>query len=80
MSEQLALMLIIYIFCLQCLESKVCGYLYSISIECVGCHVYRDIFLREVIAMLGIAVAAVALAACYGLCVEIGHSDVWRVL
>ncbi|MFR9256322.1 MAG: hypothetical protein ACLVJ6_12935 [Merdibacter sp.] len=44
-----------------------------------GCHVYRD-FLREVIAMLGIAVAAVALAACYGICVEIGHSDVWRVL
>lgn len=37
-------------------------------------------FLREVIAMLGIAVAAVALVACYGLCVEIGHSDVWRVL
>ena len=30
--------------------------------------------------MLGIAVAAVALAACYGLCVEIGPSDVWRVL
>lgn len=30
--------------------------------------------------MLGIAVAAVALVACYGLCVEIGHSDVWRVL
>lgn len=37
-------------------------------------------FLREVMAMLGIAVAAVALAACYGICVEIGHSDVWRVL
>lgn len=33
--------------------------------------------------MLGIAVAAVAavaLAACYGICVEIGHSDVWRIL
>lgn len=37
-------------------------------------------FLREVTAMLGIAVAAIALAACYGICVEIGHSDVWRVL
>ena len=80
MGNQLTSMLIIYMLRLQCLKSKVHGYLYSISIECVGCHVYRDIFLREVIAMLGIAVAVVALVACYGTCVEIGHSDVWRVL